>query len=249
MNTDRPDFCTLLTSTQIQRNSAYVEEAARLAPYAIMSNNAYARGENFIPLPERWEEVIELRKEFPSIGLALAVFGKHEGDKLAEVVVAFRGTDGLRDWMQNLIPSHRNQIAPASKEFERILNLYKDHAPKIVATGHSLGGGLALHMSFVYPGVDAIAFNSSPVTKAGVKLQKGNSRTSAWESGEILQFVRNLVSLVRPRWHDVNRIEFRFVHGLPLKQHGMERFALNLTKLGALKSAELQTLTASWFTR
>ena len=42
-------------------------------------------------------------------------------------------------------------------------------------------------MSMVYPDVDAIAFNSSPVTKAGTELATGNKRTSVWESGEILQ--------------------------------------------------------------
>ena len=241
-----PDFCTPLTSAQVRKNDALTDEAVRLAPYAIMSNNAYPRGENSIPLPEGWKEVTELRKELPTVGLGLAVFEKYESSKLVEIVVAFRGTDEKKDWIQNLVPFFRIQIPPASDEFERILKLYEGQPIRVVATGHSLGGGLAFHMSFVYPNVDAIAFNSSPVTKATLKLQEGNSRTSAWESGEVLQAPRNPVNWMRIRWHDVRRLEFRFLHGLPLKQHGMERFALNLTKLGAMKSSQLQALTTGW---
>ena len=244
-----PDFCTPLTSKQIQKNSALAEEAAHLAPYAIMSNNVYTRGEYFIPLPEGWKEITELRKELPTFGLALAVFEKHENTKLTEVVVAFRGTDGMKDWIQNLIPFRRIQVAPASENFEQILRLYENQGPKVTTTGHSLGGGLALHMSFKYPNIDAIVFNSSPVTKAGLKIQEGSSRTTVWESGEFLQGVRNLISLVRSRWHPIRRIEFRFVHGWTIKQHGMELFALNIIKLGATKSHQLKALTTSWSTR
>lgn len=244
-----PDFGIPLTSKQIQKNSTLAEEAVYLAPYAIMCNNAYARGERFIPLPEGWKEIPELRKELPNVGLAFAVFEKYENTKLTEVVVAFRGTDEMIDWMQNFIPFRRIQVAPASEEFERILRLYENQGPKITATGHSLGGGLALHMSFKYPNIDAIVFNSSPVTKAGLKIQEGSNRTSVWESGEFLQIARNLISLFRPRWYPIRRIEFRFVHGWTVKQHGMESFALNITKLGATKSHQLKALTDSWSIR
>jgi hypothetical protein len=104
-------------------------------------------------------------------------------------------------------------------------------------------------MTFVYPNVDAIAFNSSPVTKAGLKIQKGNHRTSVWESGEGVELARTPVSWVRPRWQDVQRIKFRFLHGSPVKQHGMERLALDLIKLGAIKSNQLQAITAGRCTK
>jgi hypothetical protein len=239
------DACDPLTSKQVRKNQAHTDDAVRVAPYAIMSNNAYARGEAAIPLPEGWQEVTELRQEMPAVGLAFAVFEKHEGSKLVEVVVAFRGTDDKKDWIQNLVPFHRVQVPPASEAFERILKRYEGQDVKVVATGHSLGGSLAFHMSFVYPNVDAVAFNSSPVTKAGLAVQEGNSRTSAWESGEILQPPRNPVNWLRVRWHGVQRLEFRFLHGQPVKQHSIERLALNLTKLGAVKSPQLQAVIAA----
>jgi pimeloyl-ACP methyl ester carboxylesterase len=127
--------------------------------------------------------------------------------------------------------------------------LYENQGSKVTVTGHSLGGGLALHMSFKYPNIDAIVFNSSPVTKAGLTIQKGNNRITVWESGEFLQGARNFISLFRSRWHPIRRIEFRFVHGWTVKQHGMELFALNITKLGATWSPQLKALTESWVVR
>ena len=239
------DLCTPLTARQVRKNVALADQAASLAPYAIMSNNVYAGLGRAIPLPHGWSEVKELGRELKSVSLALAVFERRDHGKLAEVVVAFRGTDERRDWIQNLVPFFREQIPPASAEFERILSRYREPSIKVVATGHSLGGGLAFHMSFVYPHVEAIAFNSSPVTKAGTKLQRGNARTSVWESGEILQAPRNPVNWLRIRWRETRRVEFRFLHGSPVKQHEIHRLALNLLKLGASGSRELQSMIAA----
>ena len=239
------DWCQSLTKKQIQKNIAIADAAVELAPYAIMSNNVYGRADQFMALPAGWEEVAAVRNEMPKVGLALTAFEKHEGGVRTKVVVVFRGTDEKQDWVQNLVPFFRNQIKPASAAFEEIRARYEGQPVKFIATGHSLGGGLAFHMSFTYPNVEAIAFNSSPVTKAGMTIQAGNKQTSVWESGEGLQAVRNLVSGTRIRWHGVRRIEYRFLHGLPFKQHGMASLALNLIKLAGLRSSELQAITAS----
>ena len=235
------DSCSPLTKKQIQKNQHLSEDAIRYAPYAIFSNNAYHRVKP-LPLPEGWREVSELRNDATDSGLELTVFEKHEGDNLIEVVVAFRGTDERKDWIQNMVPFFRKQVPHAEIEFGKVLDHYKGQNAKITTTGHSLGGGLALHMSFTHPDIDAIAFNSSPVTKAGKDPIMTNKRVSIWESGELLQGPRNSVNWARERWRYTKRIEFRFLHGSPIKLHLMEGFALNITKLGALTSKSLQAV-------
>ncbi len=148
-----------------------------------------------------------------------------------------RSTDAPADWIQNTTPFFRIQVPAAKDEYDQVVARYSDTPVRIVTTGHSLGGGLALHISFTHPGIDAIVFNSSPVAKPGLDVQEGNTRVSIWESGEWLQGPRNAVSFARG-W-DVERFEFRFLHGTALEQHGMERLALNFTKLGAKQSESL----------
>ena len=253
----QPDLLSPLTKRQIQKNRDHIQDAAWLAPYAIMSNNAYCRRYP-IPLPAGWREVEELRYPYPQakelamqdrrqglVGLALAVFAKEHQGRLEEVVVAFRGTDSLNDSFQNFAPFYRNQVKPAREKFQEILDHYSGKAAKITATGHSLGGGLAFHMSFAFPDIEAIAFNASPVIKAGLRVHYDNKKTSVWESGEILQIFRNMVA-IRPRWWNVKRVEYRFEHADFLNQHFMEDFALNIAKLGALQSTDLQALMKTW---
>lgn len=236
-----------LTEKQIITNKVLIDKAILYAPYAIFSNNAYNRGENALPLPEGWTENGKYRSESHDDGFAIAVFEKHENGRLVEVSVAFRGTDGLSDWInQNLFPFHREQVPTAVQQFKEIQTDYKKQNVKITATGHSLGGGLAVHMSFTNPHIDAIVFNSSPITKAGNNPITTNTIVSIWESGDILQIPRNVINLIRPRWWRAERIEFRFVHGLPIMQHGMDRLALNMVKLGAVKSEPLRDLLTQY---
>ena len=231
------DLCTPLTASQKKKNKLHVDNAARYATYAILSNDAYTGAHVYIPLPANWREVPELRRERSGEprqpGLELAVFEKREGAQISEVVVSFRGTDEPLDWIQNSIPFYRIQVDPAEHMFNAVRDRYAGSGARIVATGHSLGGGLAFHMSFRYKNVDAVVFNSSPVTKAGLTVEPGNHRVSIWESGEGLEPLRATVAGVRPRWEDVVRIKIRFLHGSPLAQHSMQAMAFNLVRLAA----------------
>lgn len=87
----------------------------------------------------------------------------HQGSP-ETLVIAFRGTDGWRDWwFQNLA------IKP--EQFEKavayVRQIASEHpGDKIVATGHSLGGGLAIHVRRSLPELvsEAWVFNTSPRT-------------------------------------------------------------------------------------
>jgi|ERR1700754_357912 pimeloyl-ACP methyl ester carboxylesterase len=101
-------------------------------------------------------------------------------DERTVVVVAFRGTSGSADdwiygnlwWLTRLLPTD-NQYRRARGHMAKIIDYYERDAleegrqpPRFVVTGHSLGGGLAQHMLYVFPEKieQVIVFDSSPVT-------------------------------------------------------------------------------------
>lgn len=104
--------------------------------YASLSNAAYGSG----AVPMGWAL---LRTSPPSdIGFAaIAVRNEVTG----EIVIAYRGTDGLKDFnnsnlqlaLQNDVP---NQYTEANAFYTAISN---DYGPNITLAGHSLGGSLA----------------------------------------------------------------------------------------------------------
>jgi hypothetical protein len=225
-----------LTQTQLKRNQSKADIAAQYAVYAILSNDAYSSSHVQLPLPQGWKENTDFRTNTdPKTGYAQAVYEMYQDDKLVEVVLSFRGTDNKKDWITSLEPLHRIQVPEAEANYKKVLEKYKDTGAKITVTGHSLGGGLALHISFHFPGADAIVFNASPVAKPGLKPKK-NSRISISESGEILETPRDAVIV---KWKNTKSVKFKFLHGSAIFQHDISKLAINLVRLGATKSKEL----------
>ena len=223
-----------------QAAASLAERAPEFATYAILSNNAYRRERPF-PLPQDWFEAMDKRFD-DGKGLAYAVFERRMDDRVTEAVVAFRGTDDAKDWVQNVTPFH-DQTQPAEDAFRAIASYYRGKGAGTYATGHSLGGGLALHMAFKIRDatVKAIAFNSSPVVDAGDDPYLGNPRTSIWESGEVLEPIRKLEGKMRYEWRGTEFIEVNFdKNDSPLKQHKMEPLAYNLVRLAAQYSPPFQ---------
>jgi hypothetical protein len=162
----------------------------RFAPFAAMSTLAYAKDENCGSedrklsdeerrdfekyLAERgWREHRDAAWAPPcedDVGMFFRVWTRH-----GEVVLAFRGTWGVKDWvygnlhwLTRFLPME-DQYDRARKAAQRVFEKFaRDPSlpTRFYATGHSLGGGLAQHVLYSYPHkvVQALVFDPSSVT-------------------------------------------------------------------------------------
>lgn len=245
------------------------ELAAKYAIYAMMASNAYHDEEdddknkkkpfplelaNWILVDENGKPTNNPTKTYIS-GLAYDIYEKKDSD---EVVFAIRGTDSLiRDF---LFANFSVGLSPQYQEINEAVNQYIEHHPnkKIVATGHSLGGGLSLSVSvhchygdYVGHTIDAITFDSSPriFDGAGDHHQKGN-RILIYQKDEILSYIRKvwrkLYEVVPPE--NIYKTEFQFIAGSG--NHDMYHLALGLLDLSAeIHNPELDLIRRNVITK
>jgi hypothetical protein len=149
--------------------------------YAVAAADVYGRRPINVTFQDYWDGWEKLERRHPKVKLKYFVlpsdltvdyYFKDEPDHLT-VLVAFRGTHPRRDWWSNLswltrpIPLFFDHYADARAAFEKIRGeAIKEAAGKpinYVVAGHSLGGGLAMHIAYGYPCVSAVVFNGSPI--------------------------------------------------------------------------------------
>lgn len=179
------------------------------------------------------------------------------------VAVVFRGTEfwSLKDWWSNfrwinitrLVPWHEDQYTVTAdevgKEFVKELKLRYPDTCEVVATGHSLGGGLAQHFAYSLPLTQlksgkrvkvskVYAFDPSPVTgwtTAGTVKQdnaNGLKIDRAFEHGEALAYIRLMTSYLYPpsaKDPSIREIRFNLVPTWnPVRNHSMRLLAVAL---------------------
>ena len=164
-------------------------------------------------------------------------YGEVLQDNEGRTVVVFRGTDGwcLRDTL--------NSGAQKKKAVELVDKIVGQYGP-VTATGHSLGGALALKASLLCKDTTAIVFFSSPrigVSKSEFdeKGVKGNSRVIVEERGEGLRaisrkardMIDHLKKLEPENEPDLN--SFNIMGGGYFSQHSIYDFAIALTHVAA----------------
>jgi hypothetical protein len=170
--------------------------------------------------------------------------------KCVIVLVAYRGTDGFIDvdtisnlsYLTGFLP-FKNQYDDAREQFSELkayavakFGVRKVH---FVTTGHSLGGGLAIHVAYCFPKVSAVVFDPSFVEN---KLKcKGRDVSSPYiyriyETGEPFDSVRRIAKVVRRtdahgrhRAYRINSIELD--QRGPFKQHNMLRLSAGLLRI------------------
>jgi len=184
----------------------------------------------------------------------------------AVIAVAFRGTEAAdpEDWKANFrwflrfVPFYTDEYVEVSRSLGRaLIDRLKtrlaegtlDRNVRLVATGHSLGGGLAQHLAYSLPTdgsgdrtlpriTKVYAFDPSPVTGWSTvprDLREGNARgletARAFEHGEILAYVRLILSYVNPPSKTnpaITEIRYNFIKSNPLRSHSMRMMACAL---------------------
>ena len=170
----------------------------------------------------------------------------------SEAVIAFRGTDRTQrgDWLSNL---HWfvgrwffDQYAQAQEAIRGIIkgiDAAGCRPRRIIATGHSLGGGLAQHVAYADSRIDYVyAFDPSPVTAFfGVPLTTRSAAVGKlgidriYEHGEVLSLPRYLVSGVFPTSQcqpRVRIVRFATEHAPSLiERHGIAKLTEGLESI------------------
>ncbi len=239
------------------------EWAARCAEYAILSANVYGtRGHRRLPDPEDWHEVVPERVDHEATGLYYEVWERALNRDAVQVAIVFRGTKftSLKDWRSNLrwfvryfLPGEdqydvvRRQIAGI---VERAQQRHGGRAC-VIATGHSLGGGLAQQAAYAHPDIKQVyAFDPSPVTgfHSVPAPERNRNRVGIvvhriYEHGEIVAYARHLLKKAMPlSLRDAQIVEVRLDlrGGGPVSQHTMATLALDL-----LAAAKADNATAT----
>ncbi len=194
--------------------------------YAMLSNIVYRRKLNAtVEQYMGWKHInIAMEDITPTDKSKVVVEGlyyelwEREAEHETTVAIVFKGTEGKGDWKANFrwvrrlfsknSWDHYDQLGQISKKIVGSIKLrHAGNKPlKIIATGHSLGGGLAQFMAYAIPEIDLVyAFNSSPVTAYYDVLSKDRKKNKVnakifriYESGEGLSFVRTFMTLLYP---------------------------------------------------
>ena len=180
--------------------------------------------------------------------------------KLTEAVIAFRGTENrsgqyLYDWSANLVAAlgfeptqHafvRQQIPPL---VDRLVERFKADgtAPRIFATGHSLGGGLAQEAGYLRPEIkEVFTFNTSPVTNWSYLRTQGAVKNAfpifyrVYHGGEFLEtprFISTSFTSARFGRHDIG---LQFTERKSVSGHSMSIIACNFADLIASRASGL----------
>jgi pimeloyl-ACP methyl ester carboxylesterase len=259
--------------------------AALIAPmllqYAILATHAYAREDlerklphnKRLPLACGWVKVSDAPTESLArtvrvgVGRATCCVFRSTHLEPPELVVAFPGMN-LRDWadwwaalrcLTRFVPALDDKFRQVRANASHLVQWLRDrYGPdiRLVAVGHSLGGGLAQQAAYATGGFDEVlAFNPTFFTgwyeTATEEVRRENSRGlhifRVHEDGEVLAFLWKAVEWFYPLAREPNpritRIRTHFYSGFaPFQKHKIVEMSNSFHELA---SREIRTSQAS----
>lgn len=231
-----PTYKNSQYNRELAANDYLVYAIASLSIYADGSKNGFALNE----LASDWKR-ISPPEGIAMHGLSYSYYFKEEPDRF-NVLVAFRGTEFLdaRDWWANLswftrIFGVEDEYDYAREAFSRIrkqaIGLAKNRPISIVATGHSLGGGLAQHVTYSFPCTSSVVFNTSPVKNI-------NRVEEPYSNAQVVLIYENNDELTRFKKfifgdEEIEKYKHYNMQLIPDKspQHSMEGLAVGMARL------------------
>lgn len=166
-------------------HDARIDLSKQYFDLALMSNNVYEDLNKRYVLPD-WNLLLAMKS---NSGLDMHVYGDRKNIKdSTKIVFAFGGTKQLNDWKANFsfVGYQPLQYKQAFDEVESILN--ENTQAKILATGHSLGGGIAINLAYQNQRIQSVVFNPSPRAffKKKYDIEPERQPVVFLEKGEIL---------------------------------------------------------------
>ena len=186
-------------------------------PYAQLSYVVYNKQPGLSIAPGFQELSVHENK---SIGFYAVLF---EDARDKSLVFVIRGTEDLTDWKKGNFAQDQNNFGLES--FKKIATA--NPGRNIVVAGHSLGGGVAMHISLNEPVQAAYSFNGSPNFRMKGSEPK-TKRYSIVEYGEILKFPRVFGREATQLYTSIGCSE-----GDPITQHDQLFLATCLTQIAA----------------
>lgn len=213
--------------------------------YAQLAQNAYHKPGNQFDVgsdarlvysyPENVDEAVTGNSLNDIFGLAFDVFEAPKSQGRTETIFAFRGTEGGFD-LTSCDFRYGNLKLTQQRLATDLVGRYLKQRPtepsNLVFVGHSLGGGIARHVSMRFQGGRVFAFDTSPRFQApeGYKPSEDQTRRYAINAaGEVLKITRLFgIEPTQIYWKvDCN------LKGGAIDKHSMRSLAECLTKRAA----------------